>query len=427
MTLEVYQKIFDKRSGLIKPGLERMRLALSHLGEVEIPCKVLVGGTNGKGSTSGFLWSLLSESHTCGLYTSPHLISFTERYVISGRQTTDDDVLTVIASIKDKLPDQVYEDLSFFEVSTLIAVEMFNRHRLELSIFEVGLGGRLDATNCLDPEVSIITSIGLDHQEYLGSSISSIAKEKAGILRHRKPIFVGNLGSSAAWETILDEIERVSAIPYLFGADFGWDEKGVWVKQLGAVVRPLPYWPEVLSDAPDYQRDNFALAFSVYWYLCSRQEFRFGSMANRVLASLSLPYCLQGRFTFRDYNGRRLLLDVCHNEDGVKRFSQEVKKRFGKPIPGIVTILKDKDVERLLCLFRGILDPIVLFKVNNARSLSYKDIANPHEWGAIEPDFASALRRMEVEVAEGDSTWAICGSVFGVGEAIDFLDSPSDN
>lgn len=426
MTIEVYQKIFDKRSGLIKPGLKRMSMALSYLGKVEIPCKILVGGTNGKGSTSGFLWSLLSQSHNCGLYTSPHLMSFTERYAISGKQTTDDELLAVIASIRDKLPIKVYEDLSFFEVSTLIAVEMFNRHRLDFGVFEVGLGGRLDATNCLNPDISIITSIGLDHQEYLGSSISSIAKEKAGILRHGKPIFVGNLGSISAWETILSEIERVSAIPYLFGVDFGWDEKGVWVKQSGAVVRPLASWPEELSDAPDYQRDNFSLSFSVYWYLCSRQEYCLLPISDSM-TSLSLPYCLQGRFTFRDYNGRRLLLDVCHNEDGVKRFSQEVKKRFGKTIPGIVTILKDKDVEKLLRLFRGILDPIVLFKVNNARSLSYKDIANPHEWGAIEPDFASALRRMEVEAVEEDSTWAICGSVFGVGEAIDFLDSPSDN
>ena len=147
-----FSELFDKRAGDIKPGLERIRKAFEYLGKpsFSIPT-VLVAGTNGKGSSAGLLWGMLSAAgYKVGLYSSPHLRNFSERYSLSSKSLNDEDVYGEFISIKNELPDDIYSELSFFEIATLISFRLFHKEGCDFQVIEVGLGGRLDATNILD-------------------------------------------------------------------------------------------------------------------------------------------------------------------------------------------------------------------------------------------------------------------------------------
>jgi len=187
-------EIFGKRAQVIKPGLERMREAWKVLGfpSKKIPT-VLIAGTNGKGTTSGFLYRLLAVTGLrVGLFTSPHVREFRERIAVSDCEVTNQRVVASIHRMKQVL-DAFWDKLTFFEINTLLALLTFEEEKVDWIVLEVGLGGRLDATNVVEPALSIITSIGMDHAEYLGPDTTAIAKEKAGIMRAGKPCIWGGL------------------------------------------------------------------------------------------------------------------------------------------------------------------------------------------------------------------------------------------
>ena len=192
--------LFAKRANNIKPGLERIKKSYEFLGKPagNIPA-VLIGGTNGKGSTSGFLWSLLAQSLSAvGLYTSPHLMEWSERFQISGRQVDDQDAIALAQELESLLPADLYAELSFFELTTLIAFRLFEREQVAMQVLEVGLGGRWDASNVADPLLSVVVSVSLDHQEYLGQDLRQILREKLGIMRSGCPLFWGQSGEITA-------------------------------------------------------------------------------------------------------------------------------------------------------------------------------------------------------------------------------------
>ena len=189
-----FEELFHKRQGSIKPGLDRIRKAYETLQRpADDAFNVLVAGTNGKGGTSGFLWMLLASSQQVGLFTSPHLRSFAERFQVSGMSLGEEDVYNSWKNLAGLLTES-YDELSFFELSTLIAFDLFETSQTSCNIFEVGLGGRLDSTNVVEPSLSIVTSISRDHEEFLGSDLIHILKEKLGICRVGIPLFWGNSG-----------------------------------------------------------------------------------------------------------------------------------------------------------------------------------------------------------------------------------------
>lgn len=182
-------------------GLERMEAACAKLGNPERSfAAVHVAGTNGKGTVSAFLASIgRAQGKTVGLYTSPHLIRFAERIQINGAPLEDDALVRLLNRVMDEAPD-----LTFFETTTLAAFLAFQEAKVELAVLEVGLGGRLDATNVIPPpRVAVITRVAFDHMDELGDSLSKIATEKAGIIKKGSTVVVGKLHPDAR-----DVVER---------------------------------------------------------------------------------------------------------------------------------------------------------------------------------------------------------------------------
>ena len=206
-------------------GLERMTTILNTFGNPEknYPC-LHVAGTNGKGSVSAIIASILNAAgYKTGLYTSPHLSSLRERFRIGNTMISEEELSEQIWRIRDFL-EKGYE-LSYFEFTTAIAMVWFAEQGTDLAIFETGLGGRLDATNILIPIVSVITNISLEHQSFLGSSISEIAREKAGIIKKGVPMITG-VREQPALSVILNRCLELNAPVWIIGRDFDVEEHG---------------------------------------------------------------------------------------------------------------------------------------------------------------------------------------------------------
>jgi len=235
-----FSALFAKRPGVIKPGLARIEAGIAHFGAEGLLATptVLIAGTNGKGTTSGFLWQMLSALPArAGLFTSPHLVHFAERIQVSGHPVDDALLLHELALLQQSMPTELYDLLSFFEINTLLALRLFCRLRTEINLLEVGLGGRLDATNASRPCLTIITSIGLDHQEWLGDSTAAIATEKAGIMRAGVPVIWGGEGAGdpAAVAVLRQRATALGAPFWQQGQEFGGLDAGHFFVHL-----PLP-------------------------------------------------------------------------------------------------------------------------------------------------------------------------------------------
>ena len=171
--------LFDKRPTVIRPGLDRIKSALSMLGRpAENTPRIVVAGTNGKGTTSGMIWRMLSSiGLRAGLFTSPHLIEFRERFSVSGQTIGNDQIVDLILKLKNQVSPALWSELTFFEINTILAFLLFEQMKTDVNVLEVGMGGRLDCVNVYDPDVAVITSIGFDHMEFLGHTLSAIARE----------------------------------------------------------------------------------------------------------------------------------------------------------------------------------------------------------------------------------------------------------
>ena len=193
MSLETFRDLYSLQWHGIHPGLERTEMLLSLLGHPENGFQSIhIAGTNGKGSTAAIIAAVLQEAgYRVGLYTSPHLIDFSERFRINGLPIPEEEVTRLIQDLKEQINADArlsMEDITFFEFATAMAFSYFSREKVDYAVVEVGLGGRFDATNLLSPQVCAITNISLDHEEYLGKTVIEIAGEKAGIIKEGIPV-----------------------------------------------------------------------------------------------------------------------------------------------------------------------------------------------------------------------------------------------
>jgi dihydrofolate synthase / folylpolyglutamate synthase len=202
-------------------GLERVREVNARL-QTRVTCPVItVGGTNGKGSTCAMLESILrAAGYRTGLYSSPHLLRYNERVRIDGAEASDEALAQAFAAVESARGDV---PLTYFEFGTLGALSIFPRENLDVLILEVGLGGRLDAVNIVDADCAVLTSIGIDHVEFLGDTRAAIGREKAGIFRPGSPAVIAEPNVP---ETVTEEIRNVRAKPLLLGRDFGYRNQG---------------------------------------------------------------------------------------------------------------------------------------------------------------------------------------------------------
>ncbi len=347
---------------------------------------VHVGGTNGKGSVATMVAEALREGgRRVGLYTSPHLVDIRERMVVNGRPISRDAFVAWTAELR---PVVVEAGASFFEATTAIAFADFAARGVEVAVIEVGLGGRLDATNVIDPLVSAVTQIGLDHADYLGDSLEGIAREKAGIAKRGRPFVVGE--ADPAMQAVLVEIARdVGAVPIV-------------VEQSARYVGPLRL-------AGPHQRRNAAVARRVLDAL--PPDWRPPDDAvTRAFARASIPGRLERRGAW--------LFDVAHNPSGVAVLIEALEAEpVPPPLHALVAILADKDWRTMIRAIRTVAERIWVTIAPSApseRAWSLAAVADACPFVTVEADFDRALRVAHA----GAGTTLVTGSFHTVGDAM---------
>ena len=352
-----------------------------------------VGGTNGKGSTSHMLASILREAdYKVGLYTSPHLKSFTERIRINGDEISKSKVTSFIEKHKVFLEKQ---KLSFFEMTVGLAFDYFENEKIDVAIIEVGLGGRLDSTNIITPEISVITNIGLDHTQFLGETLPEIAFEKAGIIKQNVPVVIGEKQSEVESVFLRKAKECSSVISFASS-----DEKKYKTDLLG-----------------DYQISNAKTAVTAV-----RQLKNFNVSEKNILKGLMSVVentNLKGRWQVLQENPK-VICDTAHNAEGLKIVLNQLKKENYKKLHIILGVVSDKKLEDVLPLFPE--EAIYYFcKPNIPRGLSEDFLQQKAEefnllgekYSTVELAYKSALAS-----AYQDDVIYIGGSTFVVAEVI---------
>ncbi len=312
-----------------KEDLTNTLLLAQHLNNPENYLKCIhVAGTNGKGSTSHLLASVLQEAgYKVGLYTSPHLKDFRERIKINGKEISEEFVCEFVEKNKSFFEAN---DLSFFEMTVGLAFEYFAKEKTDINIIEVGMGGRLDATNIIMPLVSVITNIGKDHTQFLGNTLQSIAKEKAGIIKKDVPVVVGEYVSETKEVFLAKAKETHSEL--FFASDI--------VKE---------NYPSVLLG--DYQISNKKTALQTIRVLQIQGDFEITeeNIQNGFLNVINNTG-LQGRWQQLKSNPK-VICDTAHNSHGLKIVLNQIKKEQFEELHFVLGVVNDKDLEEILPLF----------------------------------------------------------------------------
>jgi dihydrofolate synthase / folylpolyglutamate synthase len=431
-----------------KFDLEHMRVLLAALGHPErrFP-SVLVAGTNGKGSTAAALASILQASGLkTGLYTSPHLVRINERIRLSGKPIADDD-FALLHDVVDRTAERLVSegDLpwhpSFFETLTAMAFECFARSRPEIVVLEVGMGGRLDATNVVEPRLSIITDISLDHQKYLGETIGEIAREKAGIIRPGGVVVtLPQLpeANDVIGNAILDAGARtVNAVPYVPPVSPGNREYLVNTDDPTASGPRQRYsldilGEKVLVDSPlagRHQLRNLALAVAAAMELRDQgfEQITPGSIA-RGVRETHWP----GRFQIvpATANSPEYVLDVAHNPAGAWALRSTLSAYqvggSGRGITLVFGVMRDKAVQEITEILFPIAAHVVVTRANNPRSATPDEIRKAAARVAGSSDIeeagnvASALDNAR-NLSRPRGLVVVTGSIYIVGEAMQTL------
>ncbi|HEY0178752.1 MAG TPA: bifunctional tetrahydrofolate synthase/dihydrofolate synthase [Dokdonella sp.] len=400
----------------IELGLERVREVWRRLGApAPAPLVVTVGGTNGKGSTVAFLEAMLAAGGgRVGAYTSPHLLRYNERVRVAGADVADAPLVDAFERIevaRAEIP------LTYFEYGTLAALWIFARSGLDVAVLEVGLGGRLDAVNLVDADAAIVTTVDLDHQDWLGDDRESIGREKAGIFRPARPAIVGDANPPAS---LLDEARRVGADLRVAGRDFSF-ERGAgaaWRWRGRGVELELP--PPRLA-AP-VQLANAAAAIAALQALAARLGWDARAIAAGV-ASARASARLQ-RFA----GEVELIVDVAHNPQAARALAEGLRATpAGGRTSAVFGALADKDVSGIAAALAGRVDAWRLAGLEHAspRGLDagrLRAALGPSVDAAatsLHADCAAALATAFAEARRGDRVVAF-GSFFVAAAALEF-------
>ncbi|MGR3765223.1 bifunctional folylpolyglutamate synthase/dihydrofolate synthase [Rossellomorea sp. NS-SX7] len=337
----------------IKPGLQRMNHLLEELGNPHEKLKsVHIGGTNGKGSTVTYLRNILQEAgYTVGTFTSPYFERFTERISVNGNPIPDEDLISLVSLIKpiaEGMKDSEWGEPSEFEVITAMSMVYFaETARPDLVLFEVGLGGRLDSTNVITPLVSIITSIGMDHMNFLGDTIEEISFEKAGIIKQGVPVVTG-VSQPEARKVISDAAAVKGSLVYQSEKDFHTHRDTVLDNgERFQFESPSQSGTYEISMLGSHQIQNAALALKTVELLRSQNEITFTDM--HLSAGLKKAYW-PGRMELVSENPA-VILDGAHNPEGIKALVATIKERFtAKNVTILFSALKDKELKHMIGL-----------------------------------------------------------------------------
>jgi dihydrofolate synthase/folylpolyglutamate synthase len=392
--------------------LERVREVARRLGLLTPAYHVItVGGTNGKGSTVAFLDCLLrAAGQSTGRFTSPHLVRYNERICVGGREAGDAELVECFERIEAARREIT---LTFFEYSTLAALEYFRRAHVDAVVLEVGLGGRLDATNIIDSDVAVVCSVGLDHVDWLGDTLEQIGREKAGIFRPARPAV---LGSSDLPDSVASVIEEIGAFPVVRDRDFraqrhsnGWDFECNSLR-----LRNLP--PPAL--AGPRQIDNAATALAALAVADFGVDLTHG-LVSEALRATRLP----GRFQVIP-GDVEWVLDVAHNVPAARVLAENLDALPARRTIAVFGILGDKDIRGILATLFQSVDAWIPITLEGPRSVSAQLLAAQLPPGAsiveLATDVAAGCRAARKAAVDGDRI-VVFGSFLTVGPALEFL------
>jgi len=324
--LPMYQK---QGASAYKEDLTNTILLANHLNNPEKKIKTIhVAGTNGKGSTSHFLASILQEAgYKTGLYTSPHLKDFRERIKINGEDISEDFVVDFIASNKSFFEEN---QLSFFEMTVGLAFDYFRQENVDIAIIEVGLGGRLDSTNIISPLLSVITNIGLDHIQFLGNTIEKIAYEKAGIIKPKTPVVIGEY----TFETkpVFESKAKETQSEIFFASELIQET-----------------YPSVLLG--DYQVQNKKTVLQAIRVLQSQNQFKISEEnITDGFWNVVKNTRLQGRWQQLGSHPK-IICDTAHNKHGLEIVMKQLQREEFDTLHFVLGVVNDKDLDDVLPLF----------------------------------------------------------------------------
>ena len=407
-------------------GLARVGAVARRLGVDRSQAAVItVGGTNGKGSTVAHLEALsLAAGRSVGLFTSPHFLRYNERIRIDGLEADDAAIVAAFERIEAARDGTT---LTFFEYNTLAALLLFAERRVELALLEVGLGGRLDATNLIDADVSVVCSVGLDHRDWLGDTLEAIGAEKAGIFRAGRPAVLGTAHMPAS---VYSTIARVGAQPIVAEQDFSWqvmpgtEGPPRWsYRGAGLELRDLP--PSALAGSIQYRNAATALAAleALAWRSAVAAEVVAHLDGGTVAAALR-QVRLEGRFQIVP-GPVEWILDIAHNPPAAQVLAAQLKER---PCQGrtlaVVGILGDKDAPSIAQALAPALDRWFLCTLEGPRGVSAAELARRLEPVVRDPILAgsvpAACEAARAAARAGDRV-VVCGSVHTVGPALEWL------
>lgn len=329
-----------------KPGIDNIRFFVDHLDLNLLDIKFIhVGGTNGKGSTCAYLSSIIQESgYKVGLFTSPHFFDFRERIKVNNKKI-EKDFITKFIQENIELIEEL--NLSFFELSFGMSLYYYFEQKVDYAVVEVGLGGRLDATNIINPILSVITNISYDHTEILGNSLEKIAYEKAGIIKKNTKIIIGERDKKTQNIFIQKADENFSDI--IFASDYETDFENSEI---------------------EYQNKNIRTAVQVSKNL-NDQNINETSIKKGIM-NLDSNTDFYGRWTIINYNPK-VIFDSAHNESGFSYLSQQLEKLNYDRLFIILSFVKGKDVKKLITYLPK--KSLIYFTSSNTeRSMNYEDI-----------------------------------------------------
>lgn len=408
-------------------GLARVGAVARRLG-IDRPrsAVITVGGTNGKGSTVAHLEALgLAAGRSVGLFTSPHFLRYNERIRIDGVEAED---AAIVAAFERIEAARGATSLTFFEYNTLAALLLFAERAVELALLEVGLGGRLDATNLVDADVSVVCSIGFDHREWLGETLEEIGGEKAGIFRSGRPAVLGTARMPAS---VYTAIGRLGATAIVAERDFSWElapgpQRHWSYRGVRLQFADLP--PSALAGSIQYRNAATALAaleaLALHGERSGVAQKLLAALDARTVAAALRRVRLAGRFQIVP-GPVEWILDIAHNPPAAEVLAAQLAERpcQGRTL-GVVGILGDKDAPAIARALAPVLDRWVLCSLDGPRGIRAAELARRLEPVVRDPILAGSVREgcaaARAAARAGDRV-VVCGSVHTVGPALEWL------
>lgn len=407
--------------GRIDLRLERLTAFLAAIGD---PHKaypsVVIGGTNGKGSVAAIVSTVLAQHHSVGTFIKPHLVTVRERVRLNMAEVGEEKFAAAVDFLAAKMRETGIA-LTYFEFTFVLAAKIFADEGVRIAVFEVGLGGRLDACNVVTPILSVITTIDYDHQKFLGNTLAEIAFEKAGIIKERTPVIVGDVPPVA--RRVIEGCAlpmRAAIVPSSAKVEAGDVDLTRGIRTFHAAIAGVPVEAEC-NLVGRYQAANLRIALDVLMFLA--ESGFFFKLGRESLARVNY----RARFEVVKWRDRRLILDAAHNPEGMRALAESLREILpkGATLPVVFGCQRGKDLKEELATLKPFIATLYPIEMAILHPMEKRLIQHAAEKLSIPvadtPSFTAALDAC-AKFAPPDGFILACGSIYYLGEIIKFIE-----